>query len=191
MYKNCESKTYRNISNLCIPILALVAVGCSLVILFAPEIIRIMAPGEYYEAIYVVPPIIVGCFFQVHFSLYANIAYYYKKQKIVMVSSITAAALNFVLNYLLIPRYGYIAAGYTTMFSYIVQAVIDYVAMYQGTKHPVYNMRLVILISAGLIIVMGIAMQIYDYWYVRYGLMAVILAIVFAKKAKIIQFVKS
>lgn len=190
MLKNCESKSYQKISNLCIPILALVAVGCTLVMLFAPEIIRILAPSEYYNAVYVVPPIIVGCFFQVHFSLYANIAYYYRKQSMVMVSSITAASLNILLNYVFIPRYGYVAAGYTTMLSYIVQAIMDYYAMYKGARHLVYDMRRIILISVGVIIVMLIVTQIYAYWYIRYSFIVLILLLAFINRNIIMRYVK-
>lgn len=190
MYKNCEARKYSDISNICLPILTLVALGCSFIIFLAPEIVKIMAPSEYYEAIYVIPPIILGVFFQVHFSLYANIAYYYKQQKKVMISSITAATLNIVLNYLLIPRYGYVAAGYTTMLSYIVQAVLDYWAMYRGAQNCIYDMRWVLAVSAALMAIMAVAVNIYDYWFIRYGLVAIILFAVFFNRVKISQYIK-
>lgn len=187
MYKNCEKRIFVNISNICIPIVSLVAICCGFVIMLAPEIVMIMAPNEYYEAIYVVPPIIVGVFFQVHFSLYANIAYYYKKQKIVMCASITAASVNIILNFLLIPRYGYIAAGYTTLLSYIIQAVIDYVAMYKGAKDKIYDMRSIGLISIVLLVISGVAIFIYDYWYIRYGILLASIVIVVLNRKKIMH----
>ena len=46
--------------------------------------------------------------------------------------SIVAALLNIVLNYWLVPIYGFVAAGYTTLVSYIAFAISNY-----------YNMRMV------------------------------------------------
>lgn len=43
--------------------------------------------------------------------------------------SIGAAVLNIVLNYLLIPIFGFVAAGYTTFISYIVFALSNYFTM--------------------------------------------------------------
>jgi hypothetical protein len=32
-------------------------------ILFAPEAIKLLAPEEYYEGIYVIPPVVLGLYF--------------------------------------------------------------------------------------------------------------------------------
>ena len=43
--------------------------------------------------------------------------------------SIGAAVLNIILNGLLIPIFGFVAAGYTTLISYIVFALSNYYTM--------------------------------------------------------------
>lgn len=58
------------------------------------------------------------------YSLYVNIEHYYKKTPYITVNTIIAAASNIVLNFIFIPRYGYIAAAYTTLASYFISFCI-------------------------------------------------------------------
>ena len=41
--------------------------------------------------------------------------FYYKKSGFIAFASIVAAAINIILNYILIPRFGFVAAAYTTL----------------------------------------------------------------------------
>ena len=88
----------------------------------APEIVKILAPEEYYEAIYIMPPIAAGIFFTSFANLYSDIAVYYKRTKYVMYPAIIAALSNLILNFIFISLYGYMAAAYTTLFSYVLFA---------------------------------------------------------------------
>ena len=126
MFQNMESEEGRlNIKKNVNYILlgyAVVALGMTLL---APEIVRILATEEYYEAIYLMPPIAAGIFLISLGNLYSNILLYYKKTQYILIATIVAAALNVSLNALLIPIYGYQAAAYTTLAAYIVMAVIE------------------------------------------------------------------
>ena len=117
-YEKCKIKDYKSISNVTLPLLLLFACISVGLVMMAPEIVRIMASESYHEAIYIIPPIVGGVFFQVQYSIYANIIYYYKKPVYVMIGSITATISNLILNYVFISKYGYFAAGYTTIFCY-------------------------------------------------------------------------
>ena len=81
IYENCKTKNYSAISKVTLPILAMFGGTCILLILLAPEAIALMATHDYREAIYVVPPVVAGVFFQVHCYLYADVLYYYKKPR--------------------------------------------------------------------------------------------------------------
>ena len=166
-YEKCKVKDYRSISAVTLPILTMFAAICILEIMFAPEVVKIMATSEYFDAVYVIPPIVGGVFFLVQYFLYANVIYYYKKPKFVMISSMTAASLNILLNYIFIPKFGYVAAGYTTLFSYFVQAVIDYLAMKRVIKEDIYNMKYIGLLSLGVTVIALISNLIYDALIIR------------------------
>jgi len=92
-----------------------IAMGIMLVV---PEVILVMAGAKYAAAKYVMPPVIVGMVFQFVYSMYVNLEMYQKKTIMISFGTLGAAAINIGLNYLLIPKFGYIAAAYTTLVGY-------------------------------------------------------------------------
>ena len=184
-YEHCKAKDYKSISRVVIPLMAFVAGCCILAIMLAPEVVAFLATADYRQAIYVIPPISCGVVFQIHHGLYANVMFYYKKSKYVMVATVTAAVLNVVLNFIFIPIFGFIAAGYTTLFSYFMQATIDYFAMRKTVNgEKVYNMKFIGVFSLGVIVVALGGNLIYDYTFARYAIIAatLIVAVIFRKK---------
>lgn len=99
------------------------------VIWFAPEIIWIMAGEQYFAAVYVVAPVALSLLLLFYCQLFINVEFYYEEKKMLVYGSILAAGLNIVLNYILIPVFGFVAAGYTTFISYIVFALSNYYTM--------------------------------------------------------------
>ena len=151
-----------------------------MVMFLAPEIIRILAPASYYEGIYVIPSVIIGVYFSALYFIFANVVYYYKKPKYVMIGSCCSAVVNIVLNATFIPRFGYLAAGYTTAVAYLMQVIIDYYAMQKVISIKIYEMRYIIVISV-LVVGIGIILNlIYEYIALRYGLLALLLALLLA-----------
>ena len=124
LFQNIEKKDHniKKISNMLLEAYAVIAV---LLTFFAPEIVKILATKEYYVAIYIMPSIAAGVFFTSYANLYSNVAVYYKKTKYVMYPAIIAAGINLILNYVFIKLFGYMAAAYTTLFSYIVLAALQ------------------------------------------------------------------
>lgn len=190
-YERCKEKDYASISKVTSSILTLFAVACGLCILLAPEVVAVMATKDYMEAIYAIPPIVGGVFFQVHYYVYANVVYYYKKPKYVMIASISATLLNIALNYFCIKEWGYIAAGYTTLICYFVQAIIDYWAMRKVVGESIYNMRYIGLLSLIVIAVATCSNFVYAYMVVRYAVLAVAIVLCILFRKKIIKAVKS
>lgn len=190
-YEKCKEKDYNSISNVVIPILTLFAVVCLFVIMLAPEVVAVMATHSYREAIYVIPPIVGGVFFQVQYYIYANIVYYYKKPKYVMFASVSATVANIVLNYFFIKRFGYIAAGYTTLICFMIQAVIDYFAMHKVVGLDVYNMKYIRVLSLAVIVIALLSNSLYDYPLVRYLIVIVLIAATVLKRKAIINIVNT
>lgn len=90
-----------------------------LLILTSPLYVPLIAPAAYQGAIRIVPVIMGGGFFVFLYSLYANVEFHEKKTWYVAVNTIIAAIINIILNLIFIPRDGYLAAGWTTLVSYI------------------------------------------------------------------------
>lgn len=168
VYEKCKTKDYKSIAKVANPLIAAFGIACVLVIMLAPEVVQIMATKGYMEAIYVIPPIVGGVFFQVQYHLYANVMYYYKKPKYVMIGSVSATILNIGLNYIFISKYGFLAAGYTTLFCYMLQAIVDFVAMKKTIGDNVYDIRFISILSSIIIVIALLSNLVYDLMIIRY-----------------------
>ncbi|MDY4836181.1 MAG: oligosaccharide flippase family protein, partial [Lachnospiraceae bacterium] len=100
-------------------VLVVFMITCILSCLFAPEIIIILAPKEYYNGVYVIPSIAASSFFIAAYSIYMRIELFHKKTEFATVATTLAAVLNLLLNSIFISKFGFIAAGYTTLVCYI------------------------------------------------------------------------
>ena len=104
--------------------------------------------------------------------IFANVIYYYKRPKYVMFASVTSAVLNIGLNYILIPQYGYFAAGYTTLACFILQSVLDYYAMRKVTGINIYNMRFLLMLGICVLCASLLSSVLYYNDFMRYALIA-------------------
>ena len=189
-YEKCKNEQYEDISKATIPIITLFAVCCTGVIMLAPEIVSLMATSDYKEAIYVIPPVVGGVFFQVQYYIYANVVYYYKKPIYVMIASVVSTVLNIGLNFYFINKYGYIAAGYTTIICYMIQAIIDYFAMKKVVGKSIYNMKYIVILSVVVIIISLLSNLIYDKFIIRYIILFAMALICFIKRDLIKKVLK-
>lgn len=92
---------------------------CALIVV-GPEILIIFASKKYINGISLIVPIVLASYFQFLYSLAVNLEFYYKRTKIIAFNTMLAAGINFMLNLILIPRYGALAAALTTVIAYVV-----------------------------------------------------------------------
>lgn len=166
------------------------------VIALTPEIIGILAAPAYYDAIWVVPPVAISILLLFYAQLFINVQFYYEEKSMLVWASIGAALLNVVLNGLLIPKLGYVAAGYTTMASYVVFAVSNYIAVRHVAKKweisaDYFDLRGLILILLGFMALAFTAMALYEHPIIRYTIIACVFVIMGIKYKLVVNFVKS
>lgn len=169
-YEKCETKDYKSLNQIVKLLLLGFALLCVVFMFLAPEVMMILAPASYHKGIYVIPSVTAGVYFSSVYYIFANVVYYYKKPKYVMIGSVVSAGLNVLLNSLLIPKYGFIAAGYTTMVSYIIQALIDYYAMKKVVKEEIYETGFLVRTSFVVVFFAIFLSLIYQYTLLRLGL---------------------
>ena len=166
------------------------------VIALAPEIITIMAGSSYREAIWVVPPVAMSLLLLFYAQLFINVEFYYEEKTMLVWGSIGAAVLNIGLNWILIPMFGFVAAGYTTLASYIVFAGWNYfnvklIAKNKGITLDYFNVKALIGIFLIFAALAFLATALYELLLIRWCIIgAVLLALVIFHK-KVIAFVKS
>jgi O-antigen/teichoic acid export membrane protein len=107
---NTIAKDYINLMTYCL-------IG---IIMVGPEVVKILALSSYWDGIKIIPPVVISNFIIFAYTLYVNIEHYHKKTKGITVNTVIAAITNIILNYLLIPKFGYVAAAFTTLVSYLV-----------------------------------------------------------------------
>ncbi len=167
-----------------------IAMFFAIVVMFlfvSPEMLRLMGGKKYTDAIDVMPPVVVGMFFQFVYSIYVNIEFFHKKQKYTAVGTSIAAVLNIVLNALLIPRFGYIAAAYTTLIGYIALFCIHFGIVIRMKKSSWYDTKFNISVLAVSLLLIPCLTLLYKANWVRWGLIGVcvILGLLFILKKRV------
>ena len=165
----------------------LLAILLSGVIWFAPEIILIFTNRNYVEAANVVPPVAMSMFLLFYAQLFINVEFYHEQKRSLIWASVGAAAANLVLNWIYIPRFGYVAAAYTTLVSYILFVLCNYLAMKKLLRNKdlpddAYDYRGVLLLFAAFFVTSFLGNWLYPHLVVRIVVSALVLIVVWIKR---------
>lgn len=165
------------------------------VIWFSPEIILIMAGTQYEEAVWAVPPVAMSMLLLLYTQFFINIEFFYEEKKSLVWASIGAASVNIILNMLLIPQFGFVAAAYTTLISYFVFCFANYQVMKnilnkKGKLNQSYDYQWLIAILIIFLLLGFIGMMLYPYIIIRIAAVFVVLIIIWSNKKKLLKFVK-
>ncbi len=190
MYQKIKEEKYEDIRKMAYPALAGIGGVNLLVILVAPELIRIFAPASYLDAIWVMPPISMSVYYMFMYNLFSNFEFYFEKPYYVSAATFIGAGLNVVLNYIFIQMFGYVAAGYTTLICYFAFCVAHYCFMRIVLKKEcidtrVYSVKVIALISLAVTAAGIMIMLTYKNNYVRYGLLVIVIAACLIERKKI------
>lgn len=195
IYRSIKNKSYKRIESVSYTILLAIAGMNFVIVAVGPELLKIMAPGSYYQAIWVIPPVTVSVYFTFLYNLFATFEYYFGKTKLVMLASTVGASANIALNYIFIPKYGFVAAGYTTLACYILFACMHYIFMVYVCKKylngiRIYNIKKILLNGILLVSASFVMMLLYRYIIIRYAVLLALLVIAICFKNKFIKVFK-
>ncbi len=193
LYKKIKEKRIEDISHVAYPVFVLIALVNLILIALAPEAVRIFAPAEYYEAIYVIPPIAMSVFFMFSYTFFAVFEFYYERTKFIAFSTSMGAILNVILNYIFIKIFGYYAAGYTTLVCYIIYVAFHFYFARKICKKELDNVQpcsvkayisiSVVFIAFGLLFLAS-----YGNWILRYMLILFFVVIAFTRWKYLVEF---
>lgn len=195
IYQKIKAKQFEDISRTVNAVMIVVTIISTVFTAFAPEIIRIMAPKQYHDAIYVIPPVAASSFFTFLYNIFSIVGLYFEKSKKIMVASVSGAALNLILNAICIPLFGYIAAAYTTLFCYMFFSFAHYFIMKNICKHElgnvqIYNIPFILLLSALMLGMTILFTFTYHNIFIRYAIVLVLLVITAVNRKKFINTFK-
>lgn len=195
-FSKLKEQNYPIVSSTTNIILLLIGGAILMVVLIAPELMRLLFTEDYYEAVWCIPPVSVSIFFMFLYSTFVTVESYYEKTKYIMYVSVVCGLVNIVLNYLLIPVFGYIVCGYTTLFSYILFALFHYLCMKMVCKKAIpgikiFSISIITGISVGVVVCSVLITLLYPYWMARYALLGLMMIIAFIYKKEIVDILKS
>lgn len=196
IYQKIKSKEIDRIKTVAYPSFIMIAVINVILIALAPEVVKIFAPPAYYEAIWVVPPVTMSVFFMYLYSFFALFEFYFEKPQYITIATMTGAVINIIMNYIFIKKYGYIAAGYTTLACYIIYALMHYIFMRRVIDEKlsgerVYDMHIIVCIAIVFLITSFAIMITYNYPVVRYSVLGAMVLIIVLKRKDLVNIIRS
>jgi len=189
LYRSMREERYLRIRQVTNALLVMMSVAVFIPVLLAPEVILLLGTGKYMEGVWIIPPVAASVFYIFFTWFFIRIEFYFQETKFVAVSTVFSALLNIILNMALIPKFGYIAAAYTTLVCYMAYAATHYLFMRfvcakHGAPRDLYNIKVILALSVLVPAGAALAMLTYAGRLLRWGLIAgvCICAVLFRKK---------
>lgn len=126
--------------------------------LIGPALLRIISPPEYWQAMRLVPVIMVGGYWLMAYTLLGNVEQYDKQMRFLAIATMIAAIFNILANIALLSIYGYEVAAWTTVASYFLMFIIHAVVVHKMLKRSyLFNLPLIIFIGGLLTTIAGLS----------------------------------
>ena len=124
---------------------------------------------------------------------YTNIEKFYKKSRCAIYTSVISIVINLGLNYICIQLFGFMAAAYTTAFSYFCATFVHYLLMKKYKIEDVFSSKHTFMIIGGFAVLNLSSMLLYKIpFYFRWlVLIAVIGLVVVLNRKTIVPLLKS
>ena len=145
------------------------------IVMLAPEAIAILGPAKYRPAVWLIAPMVSGTLFRFYSYSYSALQNYYKRTQYVAAGTIGTMVLNVILNYVCILNFGYMAAAYTTAFSYIILLLVQGILEHKITGMVIVPLRKTLLIAVVYGAINLLSMNLYKTaWYFRYAVLILV-----------------
>lgn len=119
--------------------------------------------------------LIEGIFFLFLYTLPVGVEYYTKNTKYIAVGSVLTAVLNVVLNYFGIKYFGYEAAAYTTLISYVVLFVLHWVIADRIFRlNKIFDLKWMMGLAIAVMAWGAFCRGMQGAWFVRYSVYVVL-----------------
>jgi len=195
-FKWMNAKNYVAIKGQVKSIMKFEVLGSVFLILFAYDMGHLLAGKDVFKtSLHLVPIIVMSYVFYGAYNFYARLLVFSKKTIYISVITICAGMLNIILNSIYVPQFGYEAAAYTTLVSYIAMLIMGWLVIKIVMKLPAPPLTDILLKISYVAIVLLIGQYFHqlDVSYVLIFMMKsvlffVILAVLFWNK--ILDFTK-
>ena len=166
--------------------LVVIAILTTGLIMAGPEVVKIIAPSSYWQFEYIVPFVVSACMMMLY-RFYTEITLFYKKNMILSMCVCVCAIINIILNAVLIPRAGAVAACYTTVVSYFLLFILTGIVSGKCMKH-IYSKKVFLCFILWISGVSVLSYTVYETMWIRYivygSLLMIILIYTYVKRSE-------
>lgn len=194
IYRKLHDRRPQDLAKVAYPSFIFIGSANLVLICLAPEAVKIFAPPEYADAIWTIPPVTLSVYLTFGYSFFASFAFYFEKTSYVSIATVSGAVLNIAMNFILLPKYGYLAAAYTTLACYVIFITLHYCFMRRISYHEFgvqpYDVSILLRITISLFASSFIIMSLYEHSFARYTCIVGIAIIIFCNRPKIHSYIK-
>ena len=194
-YDRLEIKEFSRIRLAARKYSTLFTIGCIFLMLIGPELVLLFGGKSYLEAVYVIPPVCMAIELQFFYTLYVNIEFFLKKMIYVSLATLGATTINIGLNYLLIPKFGYMLAAYTTIAGYFFMLLFHYSICRKIQYKNLFDEKAIIINILLCLTGMISALILYKFNIIRIIVIFIVLVtsivILYKNKENLLKFVKN
>ncbi|KYH30150.1 MULTISPECIES: lipopolysaccharide biosynthesis protein [Clostridium] len=167
-FENMNKENYEEIEEKVKYYIILFSLIAFMLVFISPEIGKVMGSKGFLKGLGLVPLIMLGYYFVFLYSIPSNLEFYTKKTQYISAGTFMAAATNVILNYILIPIYGAIAAAWTTVISYMLLFLYHYIISIKISNVRVFKFKYFLYGSAFMFATSGIFYFYKESFLVRY-----------------------
>ena len=125
VFSDIEKKDYKSAKEVTENALYVYAFISMIAVVVIPFFAKILTVEAYYDGITLIPILLLGNIFLAIYQIFGTFLLYKKKTIFIMYGTILSALINIILNMVMLKRFGYYAAAYTTVIAFIFQAVLQ------------------------------------------------------------------
>jgi O-antigen/teichoic acid export membrane protein len=159
-----------------------------------PEFVKLIADESYWPGEDLLIPLSLANYCVFLYMLPVGLEYYHKKTRYISLGTISAALLNLVLNYFAILNFGYKAAAYTTMVSYLALFCFHLLIARRLGFGRLYDLRWIIAVTAVLFAAAFAILGLYGRGLadiaVRYAVGLILLLFIFKERKRLVVLVR-
>ena len=138
-----------------------------------PEVVKLFSSSDFWGSIYIIPLLVFGLYFVFLYSFPVNFEFFHCKTKTIAIGTCLAAAVNILLNFMLIPLWGMVGAAVATAASYVLLWIFHmFFARFAIKQQYHFAFREFYWYLAAVAVAIAMFYAIADLWYVRWPLFA-------------------
>ena len=147
-YEYVKENKLKEIDGLNIGVFRFTVLFAIIIILLEKEILYVLADKRYHASASIIKWVVLGYVFNSVATLYNKYLGWARKPIYLSIGALTAGIVNILMNSVMIPKYGHMGAGISTLISFILLSISSYLFASNISKDKVTSISLLIKSSS-------------------------------------------